>query len=226
MRDVVKKVLADWLVELSQREGKMRVFLDTADSDIRGDEELDRLLWIERHLMGVALFLADVAEQANDMELLGIARRARKISQNKIDEDEKIAEEHTGYDLCLMAGLDAARAFFASIPSSVIDMSPYRQAVEEARPFFSNPRDYLDLLKYTDERKVLKRIKSQVKEAVCDCVRNNKGQTPPPEWIRDKFDFALRDTYRRADQYVPMKLKRFAPQSLIPPIGADAPPSA
>lgn len=229
MRDVIKKVLAEWLLKFSRNDEEKDSLLDSSEIS---DEDRDRVFWLNYYLMGVALFLGDVAEASNDMELLGMATRSKKIANDKLDEKTKGFEEYQ-QSLCdegsewnrpQQAALDAGRAFFATIPASVIEMSSHRQAVEKARPFFSNPRDYLDLLSYTDERKVLKRIKLDVKGALCSYVQDNNGEIPAPEWMRDKFDAALRDAYRRADQYVPARIKRGAPQSMIAPIGADAPP--
>lgn len=226
MREIIKKVLAEWLVELSQRDDKLEV-LGSADSEISGEEEEDRLFWVDRHLMGVALFLAEVAEQANDMELLGLAIRAKKIAKEKIDEDSKTFQEDTEraeiQRMKSVAVDSACQEFFKSLRLPLIDMSQHQQAIEAARPYFSNPRDYLDLLSYIDERKMLKRFKLQVKESVRQIVENHieSASLPPDQWMQDNFEAVLLELYRRADRYVAQQLKRFAPQSLIPPIGTD-----
>lgn len=227
MRDVIKKVLAEWSLKLGQRGEKNAAFYEACSE--MPYEHQDHLYNFERHLLGVTLFLAEVADQSNDMELLGMATKVKGMARDLIaaelrefqEFDNARLEEASEYDRHQAVAYEACRVFFASIPASVIDMSSYRQAVEGARPFFREPRDYLDLLSYTDERKVLKRIKKGVKDVIHTYVRNNNGESPAPEWMREKFDHALRNAYRCADQYVPAQIKRRAPQSLIPPISID-----
>lgn len=232
MRDVIIGVLAEWLAKF---ERQTKADDEYRESDPDPDPETGRFeehdfgdLWLDRKLMGAAQFIAKVADECRDMELLGIATHVANQMQARFDAEAKAIEESdksrweeaSEEDRREEGALEACRVFFGSIPASVIDMSSYRRTVEEARPYFSNTRDYLDLLKYTDERKVLKRIKSRIKEMVSRHAYH-EGEIPSREWMRDKFDDVLRDSYRRADQYVPTRLKRCAPQSLIPPIGID-----
>lgn len=233
MREIIKGVLAEWL-EKFERQTKAND--EYRESRVDPDPDTGRFkdhdfgdVWLDRKLMGAAQFIAKVADECRDMELLGIATHVVNLMQATFDEERKEIEESdrlrweeaSEEDRQREAGLEAGRVFFGSIPASVIDMSSYRQTIEEARPFFREPRDYLNLLSYTDERKVLKHIKKGVKEVICTYVGNNNGEIPAPEWMREKFDHALRNAYRCADQYVPAQIKRHAPHSLIPPIGAD-----
>lgn len=228
MREIIKHVLAKWLVELHQRDDKLAVF-GSADSDISGEEEEDRLFWVDRHLMGVALFLADVADESNDMELLGIATRTKTIAKKKIAEDsrrlqenEQQQQEHDNtWQRIDLVVENVCRPVFASIGRAGVDMSKHRKAIEDSRPYFNNPSDYLSLLIYADEGKVFNKVCKEVRRTVKDYARNNDFKTPGREWIQSKFGSLLDDVYRKADKYVAQQIKRHAPQNLIPPIGLD-----
>jgi hypothetical protein len=181
MRDVIKEVLAEWLAKF---ERQTKANDEYRESDPDPDLETGRFeehdfgdLWLDRKLMGAAQFIAKVADECRDMELLGIATHVANQMQARFDEERKAIEEsdrfrwekHSEEDRQREAGLEAGRVFFGSIPASVIDMSSYRRTVEDARLFFTNPRDYLDLLSYTDERKVLKRIKTLKRSYALTC---------------------------------------------------------
>ena len=227
MREIIKKMLAEWLAKLERQTEANRAYFDNPD---RFEDDKDHDFgdsYLDRHLMGAAKFIADVAEKCHDMELLGIATHVRNLLQAGFDEKVKLMEEHDRFQAEDGAewtrrdavALEATRAFFRSVPASVIDMSSYRQAIEEARPYFSNPHDYLALLAYIDDRNVLKRVKSEMN--IWRYVHDHNGTIPPHEWMRDKFDAALRDTYRRAGKHVAWRIKRGTPQSPISPIGTD-----
>jgi len=225
LRDAIKALLLQWQQLLGEVDDHIAVW-DSADAIEVSDEEKGHLLNLDRHLMGVALFLKDVADKADDMELLGLATRAQRIAQEKITEEEKRFTEdqqqqegsHEAWRRTTNAVESACRPVFASIGQAGVDMSKHRKAIEDSRPYFNKPSDYVGLLIHADERKVFRKVCKEVLRNTKDYARNNNSNIPPDrEWIQGEFRSVLSKAYRNADKYVAQRIKRCTPNSPISP---------
>jgi hypothetical protein len=193
MHDIITRLLSKWLER----------YYDDQDP-LNDDEERD--WWLDHHLMGVALFLKQVACESEDMELLGFAAKVEMILAEHFQrekEEWKADEEMREAQMEEMKRPDPVEErcrLYLQDPSFLVDVSRYHDLIDAAK--IEDRKVLFGLYKYLDERKVLKNIKSAV---ISTFVYHHHLKSPDDiglDDIRREFDRRLTDFYRRADKTV------------------------
>jgi hypothetical protein len=203
MRDSVLALLKDWKKTLAAQDADPSLLSD--DAFPSGDHYLDR------HLHGVALFLKTVAHRADDMELLGLC------SKIEMDLKERFAAEDRAFDEQQRAGereaaaMDAVKEvcirYFYKEQAFSLDLSKYRQMIDEAVPRVTDSAELKKLRRYIDEKRWLDRLYATTKNSLMP-YGNLDAPLPTFDDVKTVFEDALADLLRRADKYVPAQLER------------------
>jgi hypothetical protein len=209
-RDIITRLLSKWLER----------YYDAQDPV---DDDQERDWWLDRHLMGVAMFLKQVGSESEDMELLGFAAKIEMVLAEQFEREsrqQRASDEQREAAYRLEEQIRQITTARLKNPKFQVDLSRYREVVDAHRARLHDSKVIPRLEKYLDEKKHLKAVCAEAKRSFY-----GRRTVPSLDEVDQAFDRALQQFYARADKNVAIWLDcavRRAGESVAPRLPAPS----